>query len=46
MKSLPHAADQVSRFLLESGLTKKAPDLSKIFDDRFVKAHAEKHKKK
>jgi NitT/TauT family transport system substrate-binding protein len=46
MKSLPHAADQVSRFLLESGLTKKAPDFSKIFDDRFVKAHAEKHKKK
>jgi NitT/TauT family transport system substrate-binding protein len=44
MKSLPYAAQEISKFLLEAGLTKKTPDLSKIFDDRFVKGYAEKHK--
>jgi len=45
MTSLTYAAQEISKFLTESGLVKKAPDLSKIFDDRFVKAYAEKSKK-
>jgi len=43
MSSLPYAANEISKFLVKSGLTKKAPDLSKIFDDRFVKAYAADH---
>jgi NitT/TauT family transport system substrate-binding protein len=31
--------------LTEVGLAKTTPDLSKIFDDRFVKAYAQKAKK-
>lgn len=40
MSSLPYAAQQISNFLLEADLIQKAPDLSKLFDDRFVKAYA------
>ncbi|HEY9621222.1 MAG TPA: ABC transporter substrate-binding protein [Crinalium sp.] len=40
MTSLHYAADEISKFLVETGLAKEAPDLSKIFDDRFVKAYA------
>lgn len=42
--SLSYSAQKISEFLLESGLIKKAPDLSKLFDDRFVKAYAANHK--
>ncbi len=45
MGSLPFAAEQMSKFLNEVGLAKTKPDLSKIFDDRFVKAYAETVKK-
>ncbi len=45
MTSLPYAAEQISKFLTETGLAKQTPDLSKLFDDRFVKAYAEKAKK-
>lgn len=45
MTSLPFAAQEISKFLVESGLAKQAPDLSRLFDDRFVKAYAEKVKK-
>jgi NitT/TauT family transport system substrate-binding protein len=45
MSSLPYAAEQMSKFLTEIGLAKTKPDLKQIFDDRFVKAHAEKAKK-
>lgn len=44
MTSLPFAAEEISKFLLETGLMKTKPDLSKIFDDRFVKAYAQKQK--
>ncbi len=44
MTSLPYAAEEISKFLLETGLMKTKPDLSKIFDDRFVKAYAQKQK--
>jgi NitT/TauT family transport system substrate-binding protein len=45
MNSLQFAAQEMSKFLTEIGLTKTKPDLSKLFDDRFVKAYAEKNKK-
>ncbi len=45
MTALPYAAEQISKFLTEAGLAKQTPDLSKLFDDRFVKAYAEKVKK-
>lgn len=41
MKSLQYAAKQIGNFLLDSGLIKKEPDYSKLFDDRFVKTYAE-----
>ncbi len=45
MGSLPFAAEQMSKFLNEVGLAKTKPNLSKLFDDRFVKAYAEKAQK-
>jgi NitT/TauT family transport system substrate-binding protein len=45
MTSLPFAAKEMSKFLTEVGLAKTTPNLSKIFDDRFVKAYAQKAKK-
>ncbi len=44
MTHLPYAAHQISNFLVQSGLAKKAPDLSKVFDAQFVKAYATKSK--
>ena len=45
MNSLPFAAEKMSDFLTEIGMAKTKPDLTKIFDDRFVKAYAAKMKK-
>lgn len=42
--SLPYSAAQISDFLLETGLISTQPDLSQLFDDRFLKAHAAKAK--
>lgn len=44
MTALPYAAERISKFLVESGLAKEKPDLTKLFDDRFVKAYAAKVK--
>ena len=44
MTSLMFAAGEMTKFLEETGLAKQKPDLSKLFDDRFVKAYAEKAK--
>ena len=44
MTSLPYAAQEISKFLVETGLVKQAPDVSKLFDDRFVKAFAQNQK--
>ncbi len=44
MTSLPYAAKEISKFLVEGGLAKQTPDLSKIFDDQFVKAYATSRK--
>ncbi|MBD2100371.1 ABC transporter substrate-binding protein [Leptolyngbya sp. FACHB-261] len=40
--SLFYSAQQINQFLVESGLAKEAPDISKLFDDQFVKAYAAK----
>lgn len=40
MTSLPYAAKEISSFLVEANLAKQAPDISKIFDDQFVRAYA------
>lgn len=45
LNSLPYAAVKMSEFLSEVGLAKTKPDLTKIFDDRFVKTYAAKTKK-
>ena len=45
MASIPYAAEQMSKFLMDVGLVKTKPDLSKLFDNRFVKAYAAKAKK-
>jgi NitT/TauT family transport system substrate-binding protein len=45
MTSLMFAAGEMTQFLEQVGLAKEKPDLNKLFDDRFVKAYAEKAKK-
>lgn len=45
MTSLAFAAQEMTAFLSDVGLAKTKPDLSKLFDDRFVKAYAAKAKK-
>jgi NitT/TauT family transport system substrate-binding protein len=40
MKHMPFAAQRMSKFMLDVGFITKAPDLTKILDDRFVKAYA------
>lgn len=41
MTSLMFAAGETTQFLEQAGLAKQKPDISKLFDDRFVKAYAE-----
>lgn len=45
MNSLRFAATEMSKFLKDVGLAKSTPDTNKLFDDRFIKAHAQKAKK-
>lgn len=40
MTSLIYAAGEMTKFLEQVGLAKQKPDLTKLFDDRFVKAYA------
>lgn len=42
MTSLYSAGEEMSKFLMEVGLATTKPDLSKLFDDRFIKAYAAK----
>lgn len=44
MTSLLFAADQMTQFLTEVGLAKTKPNTTLLFDDRFVKAYAQKLK--
>ena len=45
MKHMPFAAERMAKFMTEVGFIDKAPDLTKIFDDQFVKAYAAKNAK-
>lgn len=40
MKNMPYAAQEMTNFMLEVGLIKQPADLTKLFDDRFIKAYA------
>jgi NitT/TauT family transport system substrate-binding protein len=40
MTSLIYAAGEMTKFLEQVGLAKQKPDLTKLFDDRFVKTYA------
>jgi NitT/TauT family transport system substrate-binding protein len=42
--SLAFTAEDLKKTVVDLGLTKNSPDLSKLFDDRFVKAYAAKNK--
>lgn len=44
MRSLPYAARQISKFLLENGLIKQLPDLTKLLDSRFIKAYVQENR--
>jgi NitT/TauT family transport system substrate-binding protein len=44
ISSLPYAAKEISKFLLEANLAKQTPELSQLFDDQFIKAYAAKQK--
>lgn len=41
MTSLTYAAEEMGQFLVDVGLTQAKPDMSGLFDDRFVRAYAE-----
>ena len=41
MKHMPFAAPQMAQFMVDVGFIPESPDLTKIFDDRFVKAYSE-----
>ena len=40
MKHMPFAAQRMTTFMVDVGFIPEAPDLTKIFDDRFVQAYA------
>jgi NitT/TauT family transport system substrate-binding protein len=42
--SLAFSAEDLKKTLVNLGMTKNSPNLNKLFDDRFVKAYAAKHK--
>jgi NitT/TauT family transport system substrate-binding protein len=44
ISSLPFAAKEISKFLLEANLAKQTPELSQLFDEQFIKAYAAKQK--
>ena len=41
MKHMPFAAQKMADFMVGVGFISEAPDLTKLFDDRFIKAYAE-----
>ena len=44
MKHMPFAAPKMAKFMVDVGFIPESPDLTKIFDDRFVKAYSEQTK--
>ncbi|NJP07343.1 MAG: ABC transporter substrate-binding protein [Chloroflexaceae bacterium] len=41
MAHLPYAAERIATFLLDNELIEAKPDLTNLFDDQFVQAHAD-----
>lgn len=41
MTSLPVVAEEISKFLVKASLAKQTPNLSKIFDNQFIKAYVD-----
>ena len=41
MKHMPFAAKRMTQFMVDVGFIDEGPDLTQLFDDRFVKAYAE-----
>ena len=41
MKSMPYAADIMADFMVKTGFIPEKPDMSHLFDDRFIKASAQ-----
>ena len=41
MKSMPYAAEIMADFMVETGFIPEKPDMSNLFDDRFIKASAQ-----
>jgi NitT/TauT family transport system substrate-binding protein len=44
MSALSFAAQKISTFLVDAEISKKIPDLTRLFDDRFVKSYASRKK--
>jgi NitT/TauT family transport system substrate-binding protein len=42
--SLAFSAEELKKAVIDLGMTKKTANVSKLFDDRFIKAYAESHK--
>lgn len=43
MTSSPYAAQTISQFLFDNKIIDKKPDLSRLFDDQFIKAYKSSH---
>ena len=41
MRSMPYAAETMADFMVETGFIPEKPDMSNLFDDRFIKASAQ-----
>ena len=41
MVNMPYAAQQMTDFMVEVGFIPEAPDLTELFDDRFIQAYAD-----
>lgn len=41
MKSMPHAAEVMADFMVKTGFIPEKPDMSNLFEDRFIKASAQ-----
>jgi len=37
---MPYAAERMTEFMIDVGFISEGPDLSKLFDDRFIKQYA------
>ena len=42
MTSMPHAAEIMADFMVDVGFISEKPDMSNLFDDRFIRAAADR----